>query len=124
LNNDSMPDVLLSTRIGPDSTKTYNWMSVKGSDGTHFWQHSKTGNGTNVWAENVGDVDGDSKPDFLLTTSVNNVGDSRTAQAIMKSGSDGTNLWQTVEVRKRRHKFMADGLTHWQQCSSLARGCW
>jgi len=96
LNNDSMPDVLLSTRIGPDSTKTYNWMSVKGSDGTHFWQHSKTGNGTNVWAENVGDVDGDSKPDFLLTTSVNNVGDSRTAQAIMKSGSDGTNLWQTV----------------------------
>jgi hypothetical protein len=95
LNNDSIPDVLLFTEVGPDSAKIINWMSVKGSDGTHFWQHSKTGNGTNVWANNVGDVDGDSKPDFLLTTRVNEVGDSRTAQAIMKSGNDGTNLWQT-----------------------------
>jgi hypothetical protein len=96
LNNDNMPDVLLFTEVGPDNAKTINWMSVKGSDGAHFWQHSKTGNGTSVWAHNVGDVNGDSKPDFLLTTRVNAVGDSRTAQAIMKSGSDGTDLWKTV----------------------------
>lgn len=95
LDNDSMPDVLLFTEVGPDTSVTNTWMSVKGSDGTHFWQHSKSGNGSSIWADNVGDVNGDSKPDFLLNTRVNEGGDSRTAQAIMKSGSDGTNLWQT-----------------------------
>jgi hypothetical protein len=95
LDSDSMPDVLLWTEVGPDTNVTNTWISVKGSDGTHFWQHSKTGNGSSIWANNVGDVNGDSKPDFLLNTRVNEGGDSRTAQAIMKSGSDGTTLWQT-----------------------------
>jgi predicted lipoprotein with Yx(FWY)xxD motif len=95
LDDDGVPDVLVSSSVGPYSNRTYTVIAEKGSDGTHLWEESVSGSGAynDISAEVVADLDGDGLPDVLVH---NNVGSSasQTFTVIAKKGSDGTHLWE------------------------------
>jgi len=93
-DGDGMLDVLADYHVGPDSNIRYSWMSIKGNNGVQLWQQSITGESARMWVENVGDADGDSKPDFFVDMMVGPLS-SRSAKANMQSGNGGALLWST-----------------------------
>jgi len=95
LDGDGLPDVLVSSRVGPYGNKTYAVIAKKMSDGTHLWEESVSGSGayTDIEVEVVGDLDGDGLPDVLVYSNVGSY-ESQTFTVIAKKGSNGTHLWE------------------------------
>jgi predicted lactoylglutathione lyase len=102
LDGDKLPDVLVQTKGGSGSDRTFTWIAKKGSNGTHLWEESVSGDDPylDIKAQAVtADFDGDSLPDILVQTLVNS-GGSQTYTAIGKRGNDGTHLWEAGSNEK------------------------
>jgi hypothetical protein len=102
LNGDGISDVIVvmverSVEEGTYVTTNTNVTIIAkvGKNGTHLWeeQENLTCFGE-VWVNPVDDVDGDGKPDLIVSMMVqNSTTDLWNGSVIMKSGINGTHLW-------------------------------
>jgi hypothetical protein len=93
LDGDGLPDILVSSEVGPYDNVTSNLTAKKGSNGNHLWQESVSGEAANMVAEVVGDLDGDGLPDVMVHSYVGAY-DNGTQTVIAKTGVSGTHLWE------------------------------
>jgi hypothetical protein len=93
LDGDGLPDVLVSSAVGPYDNVTYTVIAKTGNNGTHLWEESLTGYQAYISPDVVGDFNGDGLPDALVGSFVG-PDDNITATVIAKTGINGTHLWE------------------------------
>jgi len=94
LNGDGKPDVLIGMYLenggSPVTATTY---ALRGYDGYELWSRSVSGTGVSIYGNYADDLNGDGKPEVLISTFIENGGSPVTATAYAVRGYDGYELW-------------------------------
>ena len=98
VDGDGKPDLIVSVMVESLTDALWNGSVImkSGINGTHLWNESVNGTGY-FWlnAFPVDDVDGDGKPDIIVEIEAEDgVTDIVNNTVIMKSGINGTHLWE------------------------------
>ena len=97
VDGDGKPDIIVEIEALDEATSIVNTTVImkSGINGTHLWEENITGESAYMGARSIDDVDGDGKPEIVVTTEIIDVNTStRNLSIIVKGGKIGNHLWQ------------------------------
>lgn len=93
INDDGKTDVILASSVGPSESANATLMAKQGSDGTILWTDNISGENVSFQPEGIDDLDGDGMAEVMVFSEIGPWA-NMTKKLTMKSGIDGTMLWE------------------------------